>query len=640
MKAKTKAPGNREHVLVVEDSKTQAMRLEFLLEESGYSVTVAEDGSRALGCIESRKPDLIISDIVMPGMDGFELCKCITEQEALKHLPIVLLSQLSDPKDIERGLACGAETFIVKPYRDETLLAKIDAILGRTSGTTDKGEKTKLLVVEDSRTQAEHLDFILGDHGFHVSCAGNGAEALEAIKKDRPDIVISDVIMPEMDGYEMCEKMRKTPGLHNVPLIMLTSLLEPQDVIRGIVSGVDYYLTKPYEDRYLISTLDFIIKSGESRTDEQVLEDIEFRFGGKSYCISISPRRLLNLLLSTYENAVWQNRELRRTETELTSLNSKLEQEIQERRVIETQLRKYQERLEELVQERTAELSNTNVQLQREVAERKQAEVELQKTYADLRRAHEQLEQSQAQLIRTEKMSALGTLVAGVAHELNNPMMGILQFSQYCVKHTQKDDKRYDVLRDIEHETKRCIDIVQNLLTFSHTGKGQPARYSKSACSVPIERVLKLLSYRIEKQKVSVGCHVAEGTPDVRMNAGQIQEVLLNIVCNALDAVQNSDRKEISIDVRAEDGSAVVTVTDSGCGVPSDKIGKIFDPFYTTKPVGKGTGLGLSLCRSIMEDHGGEIICRSEPGSGTELTVKLPIKSKKGEEKCPSESWS
>ena len=286
-------------------------------------------------------------------------------------------------------------------------------------------------------------------------------------------------------------------------------------------------------------------------------------------------------------------------------------QDLTERKRAEEELRKHREHLEELVEERTAELKKINAQLKNEITERKRAE--------EVR-------------IQTEKMTALGTMTAGIAHELNNPMTGMLHFAQYCLKYTSEDDKRYTVLQDIVRETNRCADIVQNLLTFSHMGKEGEEAYEKGSCAVVLGRVFKLFSYRIEKQGVLVTQHIAEGTPDIWMRVNNIQQVFFNLVNNALDALKESKKKEIHVDTRHEGEFVQVTITDTGCGIAPESLGKILDPFFTTKPVGQGTGLGLSVSHSIIKAHRGEITYESEPGVGTKFKVLLPIERRKTKE--------
>ena len=261
------------------------------------------------------------------------------------------------------------------------------------------------------------------------------------------------------------------------------------------------------------------------------------------------------------------------------------------------------------------------VKLAKNVTERKKAEKELKKLYTELK-------ESQVQLIQTERLRTMGMMAAGVAHELNNPMMGIINFAQYCRKHTPKDDRKFIVLQDIEHETKRCIDIVQNLLTFAYMKKEKEEEYQEMNLRVVLDRVLRLLNYRIEKERVSVNYHIADGTSKIWMRVGEIQQVWLNLLNNSLDALEKSKKKEIHIDLWCEGEFIQGAIADTGCGIARENMEKIFEPFFTTKPVGQGTGLGLSISQSIINKHGGKITCESELGSGTKMKVMLPTKRK------------
>jgi len=285
----------------------------------------------------------------------------------------------------------------------------------------------------------------------------------------------------------------------------------------------------------------------------------------------------------------------------------------------ELELTEYRTHLESLVESRTSELQTANIKLRHEVDERVQTQDSLIETM-------KQLKTSQAKLIETEKIAALGTMTAGIAHELNNPMMGMLNFIQYCLKHTEKDDRRWPVLQDAERETRRCIDIVRNLLTFSRMEKNEAEDYSSEAIQEIIDRVLKLLAYRIEKENVQISMNIDPEIPNIPVNLSNIQQVFLNLIVNALDALKESPRKELEISIRPYGEVIEINIKDTGCGIKPEDFPNIFDPFFTTKPPGLGTGLGLSVCQGIISKHDGEITCRSSPDNGTEFTVTLPIK--------------
>jgi len=139
-----------------------------------------------------------------------------------------------------------------------------------------------------------------------------------------------------------------------------------------------------------------------------------------------------------------------------------------------------------------------------------------------------------------------------------------------------------------------------------------------------------LLSYRIEKEGVSITSHVDEETPKIRMHVNAMQNAFLNLLVNALDALEKSKAKEVRIDVRPDGDGVLVSIADSGIGISPEALGNIYDPFFTTKPVGRGIGLGLSLCQGIIHAHGGEITCESEPGKGTVFHVFMPTTKRKG----------
>ena len=239
------------------------------------------------------------------------------------------------------------------------------------------------------------------------------------------------------------------------------------------------------------------------------------------------------------------------------------------------------------------------------------------------------LKESQAKRTQSEKIATSDIMVASLAHELKNGMTSILNFIQYCLNNTSKEDKRATALLGAERETKRCMNIVRGFLTHLRIEKEDEEVPQKVSCAVVIDRVFKVLSSRIEKEGVSIMQHYAEKIPEVWMKVSSIQLVFLNIVSNALDALKKVERKEIHVDMNREGQFIRVTIRDTGCGVVRKNLARIFEPFFSSKPTGEGTGLGLSICERIITQHGGKIICESKIGRGTKFKILLPIEKEK-----------
>jgi len=222
-------------------------------------------------------------------------------------------------------------------------------------GTDKKSENNhwKIVIAEDSPTQAQQLKYTLETHGYRVTVAGNGKEALEMVRNEKPDAVITDIIMPEMNGYELCRQIKIDKKLRNIPVVLLTALSDPADVIKGLECGADNFITKPYEERSLLSRIEYLRLNRQLHESESLQMGVEVMFGGQKYAITSDRLQILNLLISTYESAVNKNRELEQVQGELRRLNEQLEQR---------------------VAARTAELAQANEKLKLEVLERKKSE--------------------------------------------------------------------------------------------------------------------------------------------------------------------------------------------------------------------------------------------------------------------------
>lgn len=246
----------------------------------------------------------------------------------------------------------------------------------------------------------------------------------------------------------------------------------------------------------------------------------------------------------------------------------------------------------------------------------------LQASRADLEQAVGSLKTAQAQLVQSEKLSAIGQFVAGVAHELNNPLTAVIGFAD-LLEHTLQDPKHRSHVSHIAKSATRCHKIVNNLLSFSR--QHEPERASLQLNQLT-EDVVEILAYDLRTSNITLVKEYAPELPPILGDSHQLQQVILNVINNARQALE-AYRNDGCITLRTGSTASHVwlRIIDNGPGISRENLSRIFDPFFTTKPQGKGTGLGLSLCYGIMQEHRGRIRAESQPGTGTEFILELPI---------------
>jgi signal transduction histidine kinase len=234
-----------------------------------------------------------------------------------------------------------------------------------------------------------------------------------------------------------------------------------------------------------------------------------------------------------------------------------------------------------------------------------------------------ELKESQAQLLQAGKMAAVGTLIAGLAHEFNNPIGVILGFTQTLLQGAPEGDPLHEPLSAIERQAQRCSSLVRALLDFSRKKASDRERVS---APVLMGKLIALSEGTARRRSVKLSAAPAGPLPELEIAVTEIESALLNLINNALDATPAGGRVELSAHAARRGGrdGVELRVADTGGGMAADVVARIFDPFFTTKPAGQGTGLGLSLARKFVELHGGEIAVESEVGAGTTMRVWLP----------------
>ncbi len=232
------------------------------------------------------------------------------------------------------------------------------------------------------------------------------------------------------------------------------------------------------------------------------------------------------------------------------------------------------------------------------------------------------LKQAQVQLIQSEKLAAFGQLGAGIAHEVKNPLAGIQGVVQLSLRKCEEGSPFQQTLQIIEKETKRCRTIIDNLLKFA---RQEAVALAPTEIGTVITDAAAIMRHQLELKNVKLEAAADENLPLVKANGNQLQQVLMNLILNAQQAMAGKDgHVQVTAHEKAP-GRVEIRVQDDGPGIPKDIQARIFEPFYTTKPAGQGTGLGLSVSFGIVRDHGGEISVESEPGSGTCFVISLPV---------------
>ncbi|WP_437757243.1 ATP-binding protein [Sorangium sp. So ce1389] len=395
--------------------------------------------------------------------------------------------------------------------------------LARGDGRADDngvGPAARVLVVEDNPDMGSYLrDLLSADH--EVSLATNGREALESIGARRPDVIVSDVMMPEMDGFELVGRLKGNPELRDIPILLLTARASRAEAAGGLEVGADDYVSKPFDPRELRARV-----------------------------------RAAERLHRAYLELAAKNRELAA--------------------------------------------------------------------------ALERLSETQEELLQAGKMAAIGTLVAGLSHEMNNPVSVILMNAQVLLRRHRQGHGLPDeaailkALGTIERQANRCSELVRALLEYA---RGKPI--GRAPCDVreALRRAVDLSAPRARERRVHLETsNSAAALPAVLANASQLDSALLNVIGNALDATPQGGAVVVEARplLRGDVHGVEIGVRDTGCGIRAEDLSRIFEPFFTTKPPGQGTGLGLSLTHRFIKEHHGSIRVESEPGEGTMVRMWLP----------------
>ncbi len=555
-------------ILIVEDSATQALKLQHVLESEGFRTVCAFSGEEALEQLNRTLPNLMIVDYHLPGIQGDELCRQVHMDLTTRSIPILMLTADETQATELHGLESGADDFVAKSEDVGILLLRVHNLLRKSrqdSTVLDVARslfrRARVLIIDDSCTYRETLAQELREEGCEVVQVTSGPEGLSRLAESDYDCVMVDMVMPDMDGITVCKKLSSLRSDSDAPLVvlMLSAYENKENVARALEAGAD----------------DFI---------------------GKSTEMSVLRARLRALLRRKF----------------LLEQNQRIIEEF-----------------------RLREMETLRAKAEKEAAEARAALAEgLARANAELEEANAKLRETQVHLIQSEKMASLGQLVAGIAHEINNPLSfalsnvftiqswlgDVLEETAECLVPDVRArlDKARSRVVDTGQGLERVRELVVKLRTFSRLDEGE---FKTIDVREAIDSVLLFLRHKTSDRIEIVREY--GGQNDLACFAGQLNQVLMNIIANAVDAIDG--KGTIAVHTGVEEGMFLIAVRDSGCGIPPENMERIFDPFFTTKPVGQGTGLGLAITYKIVQAHQGRIEVRSDPGQGTEMRVLIPI---------------
>jgi signal transduction histidine kinase len=516
---------------------------------------------------------------------------------------------------------------------------------------------TTILHIEDNPENRLLVRTLLPADRFTVVEAEDGLSGIAAALRERPGLILLDVGLPKMDGYEVAAALRALPALRETPIVALTAFVTTGDRERILAVGCDGYLAKPIDPDAFPGQVAEFLRGRRDRLDREqelpLLRELNQRFVARLLerleqverltghferrstqlaqlqwiFETITPDLDVGGMLASVLPAIASAIGVAEVRVELDSPFDlaatgrahaaepagapacTIPLVVQQRPIGRLTVRSGADR----------EVTGDDEQLLKVVASHLASSVENARLYADLRRQMEALQRTQARLVEAARLAAVGELAAAVAHEINNPLTSVLGFTSMIAEQVPPDHPLREQLEIVVSEAARARDIVRDLLDF---GRQRPLTLRPVDVNVIVGQAVALL--RPAGGRVTIHEQYDPDLPLVEADASRLKQVFLNIVQNALHAMPGGGHLRVSTEREGDD--VRVTFSDTGVGIPPENLTRIFDPFFTTKPDANGTGLGLSVSLGIVRQHGGAIEVQSEPNRGATFTVRLPVR--------------
>jgi len=524
-----------------------------------------------------------------------------------------------------------------------------------------------VLLVEDDPAQAAKLQRMLETDGWEVEVAHNGREALDVIEKHRPDIVVSDVMMPEMGGHTLCAELKKKPDLENIPFILLATLDDPIDIIRGLQCGANSFVVKPYDENQLLSRLRYILANAELHRTPQSEIGVEVHFAGRKHFLTSERIQILDLLLSSSQTTVDKIQALEQQTAELARALCTI-QKLQEgyRALLDSNgegmlvmddkgaMRYANSAARNLLGSECTSTQDLPLcvpidihgVLEMEVARDNapQAMVEVRATNVEwegqaarLLTLHDitarKLAIEELERTRQEQLRVKDEFLAHVSHELRSPLSAVDEFVTILLDGLAGpiSDQQREYLEIAHRNAGHLRDMIEDLLLATRARSGkvivEPCEFSLASVLCDVAEGLR---QTVTEKGLALKCEAAPGLPAVFADPQRVRQIVLNLVGNAIKFTPAGGTITVAAACRPEnEGFLQISVHDTGCGICADDCERIFDQLYqaesTRRQNRKGLGLGLFISRDLVTRQGGRIWVDSTPEQGTTFHFTLPL---------------
>ena len=548
------------------------------------------------------------------------------------HLPS---SQLTRPS-AEKSIAADASPYLQEALRwlpdadesAELLSAEVDVPSVEEPPISNVAETGCVLLVDDNRDMREYVSRLL-ETQFDVICAGDGVEALQLMQSTLPDLVLTDVMMPRMDGFELLKNLRSDSRTATLPVIMLSARAGEESRVEGVEAGADDYLVKPFTARELIARVSAHLSMKRLREElsqrerqqreraeaaeaqyRRILESISegFMFVNHDWSISFVNESCARMVHGTPQQLIGANFWEQFPQTDKTDFGKQLREAMHD-----GQQREWEEFYEPLeawfrlhVYPSAGGLS---VFLADVTVQRRQREA----------------------LLISEKLAAAGRLASTVAHEINNPLESVINLL-YLARSATRAEERDLYFEHAEREINRVAHIARQALGFYRDA----AQVTQVSLASLVENLLQVYQGKLKSKRITVRTEIDDGL-QLTLRSGELNQVLSNLVTNSIDACRPGGSLLIraAASSRGEDHGVELTVTDDGTGIPQKDLPKIFEPFFTTKK-DIGTGLGLWVVKQIVEGNRGDVVIESSTEEGRNGTTVRLFWPESREEKAQS----